>query len=131
MLLTIQTEPLIKMVEIVGEGASGRRTNTVIRLAVEGDRVSAKCGETIAQGEAAVWESGQCTLSRDALLSRLKACRNDTEVTLQADQRRLCVNGMSIPVISYGPPTLGPEVFHVFMATEIGFISSDISAPAA
>src|SRR5204862_2413113 len=61
MLFTIQTGPLIRMVELVGEGAPNRRPlDSVVRVAATRDRVCVKCGGTTAETDATVWEDGQC-----------------------------------------------------------------------
>ena len=128
MLFTIQTAPLLKMIQMVGESASsGHNLSDVLCLAAQGNRIFATSGKTIAESETAVWEDGQCTLSRDALVSRLKACRNKAEVKIQADRRHLLVNGVSIPVTSYSPSTASPKGFQVFMASDLGFVASNLS----
>src|SRR5258707_12351066 len=102
MLFTIQTEPLIKMLEMLGDGPSHKHSiKDVICLVADRDRVFARSGQTIAESETAVWENGQCSVSRDSLVSRLKACRNETEVTIRADHRHIYVNGLSIPLTTY------------------------------
>jgi hypothetical protein len=121
MLFTIETAPLVKMIEIVSESAStADDLSDVIWLAAEGDHVFARSGQTIAESETAVWEDGQCTLFRDALLNQLKTCGNETDVVIQADQRHLLVNGASIPVISYCHSVQTPRAFQVFMASDLG-----------
>ena len=129
MLFTIQTEPLIRMVEMVSEAAPKRRTSDpVVRLAASRDRVCVKCGGTAAESDAAVWEHGQCTIGRDVLLKRLKECRAHIGVSVEADRQRLCVEGISMPLLSYSASAPAPEMFQVFMATELGLSGFEAAA---
>ena len=107
-----------------------KRTNSTLRLTASRNHVCVKNGKSAAECEATVLTQGQCTLSRDRLLSALLASRNELNITIEADERHLRAGGMRLPVLSYSSFVPALEDFQVFMSAEAGFISPTLTAGA-
>src|SRR5436190_14586918 len=97
------------------------RKGAVVRLAASGDRVQVKSGKTVAECEAALWEDGQCTLLWEELVKGLRACPDQPTLTINAHGRQLSINAVRMALISYSASAPSPEVFQVFIASEMWF----------
>jgi len=125
MRFTVEPEPLIKIVSMVGEWAPGRKNaGPPLRMVASAGRVRVESRREAAEIDAAVWEDGQCTLSQAKLLAALKPYREQTDVTIQGDERGLRVGERSMSVLSYQPQTAAPKAFQIFLATDSGVVAS-------
>ena len=132
MVFTIQPELLIRLVELVVESSESlQQTGSAVSLTASRDRVCVKKGKPAAESEAIVLAEGQCTLSGRRLLRALTAFRNEVSVTIEADERHLCIGRMRLPVLSYSSLAPALEEFQVFMASEIGFTPASALMHAA
>jgi hypothetical protein len=132
MKISIKPGPFIRMVELVGEPVpSHKRAGTLLRLVASQGRVCVQSGGTVAEAEAAIWENGQCSVSRLQLLNALKAYRGEAELTLEADAHGLRIDGFSMPVSCYCPAAAVPAAFQIYLATDSGFVSRVGTGPLA
>ena len=131
MRFTIEPEPLIKTVAMVGEWLPGRRkAEPTLRLVACAGRVYVESGGTVAEIEAAVSEDGQCGLSRRKLLAELQTHREEAQVTIHADGQGLLIGERWVPVQGYLSRTASPAAFQIFVATKAGVVSSPSTTTA-
>jgi hypothetical protein len=126
MRVTVEPEPLIGIVAILGEaGRRQKHAASTVRLSASAGKVYIESKVTAAVTDAAVWEEGQCSVRRARLLAALKICRQKSSITLKADEFGLHLDdGMSVPVAHYTPQALLPDRFQIFLATKSGTVSS-------
>jgi hypothetical protein len=125
MLFTIQPDLLIKLVQLVSESAqTAKSRNSTISLIACNDRLRVKYGKSAAESEATIIGDGQCALPLRNLLRTLMTYRNENNITIQADERRLCVGQTRLHVLNYSPFVPALEDFQVFMASEVGCFPS-------
>jgi hypothetical protein len=125
MRVTVEPEPLIGIVALVGE-RERRRGNaaSAVRLSASAGKVCIEGKATSAVTDAAVWEEGQCSVSLAKLLAALEGCRALGSVTLRVDDLGLRMGNVSMPVAHYAPQADVPANFQIFLATKSGTISS-------
>src|SRR3974377_1347820 len=120
---TVEPEPLIGIVTLLGEHERGRE-NSAVRLSASAGKVCVENSATAAVMDAAVWEEGQCSVSLPKLLIALKAYRERSSITLKVDDLCLHLGGLSVPVAHYAPQASAPNRFQIFLATKSGTVSS-------
>ena len=131
MKVTVEPQPLIGIVAMVGERAR-RRSHAAgaVRLSASAGKVCIECKATVAVTDAAVWEDGQCSVSRAKLLAALEAYRERSSITFTADGFGLRLGDVSMPVSHYASQAALPATFQIFLATKSGTVSSQ-RAPQA
>jgi hypothetical protein len=130
MKFTIKPEPLIRMVEMVGErGPSYKRMGAFLRLVACEGRVCIETDGKAAEMEAVIWEDGQCSLSRARLLNALKRHSEDIELTIEADEHGLQMDGSSLPVSSFSPNAALPAAFQIFFGADLGVVPRGTARP--
>ncbi len=129
MKFTIEPEPFVQMLEMLGKARPDRRrADPTVRLVACRGRVCVERAGTVAEIDAVVWEDGQCTLSRGRLLNLVKTHRLEPELTLEAHAQGLRLDGLTIPLTSYCPFAVAPGAFQIFLATDLGVVPS-VSVP--
>jgi hypothetical protein len=130
MRFTVEPEPLIGIVAMVGERAPWRRNAAGdVRLSASAGQVCIESNAAVAVTDAAVSEDGQCSVSRAKLLAALKAYRGESRITLKADDLGLRMGNVSVPVTHYASRATAPAAYQIFLATESGVVSSKPAAP--
>ena len=124
MKFTVEPEPFIRMVEMVGEAQGQKRADAVLRLVACQGRVCLERNQTTAEMEAVVREDGQCTLPQAHFLRAVKTYRDEVNLTIEADGHGLRVGEFALPVSNYRPYAVAPLKFQVFLATALGFVPS-------
>jgi hypothetical protein len=121
MRVTVEPGPLIGILAMLGERAP--RRNAIVRLSASGGKVCIEGGVTAAATDAAVWEEGECSVSRVKLLRALEPHRNQRSVRLQADCLALRVDDLVLPVSDYVTHAAEAVPFQIFLATTAGTVS--------
>jgi hypothetical protein len=121
MRVTVEPGPLIGIVALLN--ARAPRRDAVVRLSASGGKVWVESNVTAAVTDAAVWEQGQCSVSRLKLLGALEAQRDRSSVTLVADRLGLRVGGVAVPASEYLAQATQPGSFQIFLATKAGTVS--------
>ena len=130
MRFTIEPEPLIKIVSMVGEWMPERKkADVVLSMVACAGRVRIESRNRAAEIDASVWEDGQCTLAQADLLEALKEYREETHVTIQADDHGLQVGERWMSVMRYHSRTAAPKAYQIFLATDSGVVSSRFPPP--
>ncbi len=125
MRVTVEPEPLIGIVTMLDEQERQQKNAvSALQLSASAGKVCIESKNTAAVTDAAVWEEGQCSVSRVKLLAALKAYRQRSSVTLKADALGLHLGGLSVPVSHYTSQALPPTRFQIFLASKAGTISS-------
>jgi hypothetical protein len=131
MKFAVEPAPFLKLVQMVGDRKAGsRRRDFVLRLVACGGRVCVERGKTVAEIDAAVWEEGQCELSRSRLTGALAHYLGQSELTLETEKLGLRVGELVVPIIHYSPQTAVPTTFQIFLASDSEFITSIPFLPA-
>lgn len=123
MKFTVEPGPFLKIVELAHESFPHRKeSDVVLCLAACDQRVWVKSGDTIAETEAMVWESGQCHIPRAALLNALKSHQDEIELQIEANKRCLRVGKISLSISRYCPWAVLPTSFQIFLASNLGVV---------
>jgi hypothetical protein len=123
MKFTVEPAPFLRIVELADEQSLHRmESDIVLCLGACDQRVWVKCGNTVAETEAMVWENGQCRVSRAELLKALDDHRDELELLIEGNKRGLRVGQLSLPVSRYDPCVVLPNSVQVFLASNLGMI---------
>ena len=123
MKFAVEPGPFHRIVELVGESFAHRKgSDVVLCLAACDQWVWVKSGNTIAETEAMVWESGQCHVARASLLNALKKHQDEVHLRIEADKRCLRVREISLSVSGYCRWAVLPTSFQIFLASNLGVV---------
>lgn len=128
MKLTVETEPLIRLLEMLAESKSaGQRRFSPVRLNASRTLLRIERAQIAAEIEAVVWETGGCTVSTERLLRAARQHRGAEQLTLRVEGGRLLVGQASIPTVTDRPCPAVENSCRLFFATDIGMVASALA----
>ena len=116
---------------MLGEGAPRRSSRTdAVRLTASAGKVCIESRATVGVTDAAVWEEGQCSVSRAKLLAALESYQNRSSISFTVNELGLRLGDVSLPVAHYVSQAPPPPPFQIFLASRSGTVSSQRPDPS-
>lgn len=129
MKFTVETEPLIRLLEMLEENNTAQRRK-LAPLALQASRTSLRIeqGHFVGEIEANVWQTGACLVSAGRLLQALKKGRPTVNLTLELHAERLRVGSAAVPVLAdFSPAPAALKACSLFFSTNIGMVASGMA----
>ena len=132
MKFSVDRMALVRMLEML-EGKSRGRARRIqfLRLTACAPRVFVEANEVTAGIEALIFADGTCRVRRVPFLNVLKTYTGRDNITLEADEHRLRMAGVSLAVRDFQREATAPGEFQEFPVTDGWLAATEAPKPPA
>ena len=122
MKFNVETDAFIHLLEMLMEQRPGQRRGFgSVRLTARRGRLSVEHQDQVAEIETGVWQEGSCSVSAPRLLSAVKSCREQVDLTLESRGQRLLVVAFALRLLSAEPAPRSLRPSKIFLSTKAAF----------